>query len=147
MSAERIAASSRVRFDVTGLVPSSSWAALRGIQGSGARLTLPGVSGAGLLVVRSTDDPAGAYACRLLVRPYLPMGVDHLTLDARGRAGPAGRHELACDEPGGAERGQGSPARAVPGEHAVGVGPGPGAHRGRAGPRPGGPAAPVHGAR
>src|SRR5579871_6392558 len=100
---------------------SSSWPGLRGIQGSGLRLTLPGVSGAGLLVVRSTDDPAGAYACRLLVRPYLPMGVDHLTVDTRGREGPAGRHELARDEPGGAERGQGRPARAVSGEHAIGM--------------------------
>src|SRR5271169_1691848 len=127
--------------------PFVLWSALRGIQGGGVRLTLPGASGAGLLVVRSAHDRAGAYACRLLVRPYLPVGVDHFTLDARGTAGPAGHDELARDEPGRAERGQGRHARAVPGGHAVGVGPGPGPHRGRAGLRPGGPAAAVHRAR
>src|SRR5260370_33833372 len=100
--------------------------ALRGIHGSGVRLTLPGVSGADLLVVRSTHDRAGAYACRLLVRPYLPVGVDHFTLDPRGGEGPAGHNDLARDEPVGAERGQGRPARPVPGGHAVSAGPGPG---------------------
>ena len=28
--------------------------------------------------------------CRLLVRPDLPVGVDHVPMDARGREGPPG---------------------------------------------------------
>ena len=32
--------------------------------------------------MRSAHDPAGANACRLLVRPYLPVGVDHVLLIA-----------------------------------------------------------------
>ena len=59
---------------------------------------------------------------RLLVRPRLPLGVDDLTLDARGPEGAAGRRALARHEPGGAQRGQG-PARELPRAHGPVLGP------------------------
>ncbi len=72
---------------------------------------------------------------RLLVRAALPLGLDDLPLDAGGRAGAPGGHPLARDEPGGAERAQREPPRAVPGGAGQGVGPGPGADRRRRGAR------------
>lgn len=42
---------------------------------------------------------------RFLVRPRLPVGMDRVPLDARGRAGARGRRALARDEPVGAEQG------------------------------------------
>jgi hypothetical protein len=44
-------------------------------------LSLPGGETGGYPVVRSVDDPARAHPRRLLVRPYLPVGLDHLPLD------------------------------------------------------------------
>ena len=41
---------------------------------------------------------------RLLVRPTLSVGVDHVAMDAGGRAGPAGDGPVPRDEPGRAER-------------------------------------------
>jgi hypothetical protein len=74
MSAERVAASSRVRFEVTGR-PSL----LRISRGFAAVRTAHIRS-----QVNGTDPCSG----RLLVRPYLPVGVDHLTLNPRGAEGP-----------------------------------------------------------
>src|SRR5215468_3992284 len=112
MSAERVAASSRVRFEVTGR-PSL----LRNSRGFAAVKTAHAPS-----QVNRTDPCSG----RLLVRPYLPVGVDHLALDPRGAEGPPDHGDLARDEPVGAERGQGRPAGAVPRAAADRVGTGPG---------------------
>src|ERR1700742_2945123 len=100
MSAERVAASSRVRFEVTGepslLRNSRGFAAVKGARAP------------------SRVNRTGPCPSRLLVRPYLPVGVDHVPLDPRGTEGPPGLRDLARDEPFRAERGQGGPARTVP---------------------------------
>src|SRR4051794_5372161 len=77
----------------------------------------------------SRANRAGNGARRLLVRPYLPVGLDRLPLDARSTAGPAGRGDLACDEPVGAQRRQGRPVPAVPRPAGDRLGSGPGADR------------------
>ena len=51
---------------------------------------------------------------RLLVRPAVPVRLDHLALDARGRAGARRRGALARDEPGLPEQGP-RHLRGVPG--------------------------------
>src|ERR1051326_5165098 len=96
MSAERSAASSRVRFDAT--LNRPFWR-----------------NSPEMPAVETAHDPsranhAGTEARRLLVRPYLPVGLDRLPLDRRGAEGPPGHGYLARHEPVGAERGQGRPA-------------------------------------
>ena len=122
MSAERVAASSRVRFRSV---------SRRGRPFCGIRAVLPAWLKA--VTCPFTSNRAGPCPGRLLVRPDLPVGVDHFPLDPRGAEGPPGRRDLARDEPLGAERGQGGPAGAVPRAAADRLGAGPGADRRRAG--------------
>ena len=110
-----------------------------------------GLPGAGRSRRRERTDLAGVLASRgqqredrrLLVRPALPLGLDHLTLDARGRAGAAREHQVAhhvarLPEPEAARR-RGT-VRRVPREDEAGLGPGAhlrsgGERRGRRHPR------------
>ena len=68
MSAERVAASSRVRFEVTG------WLSLLRNSRGFAAVTAAHAP--------SRVNRAGPCPGRLLVRPYLPVGVDHVLLIA-----------------------------------------------------------------
>ena len=80
---------------------------------------------------------------RFLVRPAVPVVLDHVALDSRGREGARHRGALPRDEPRGAERGPG-PARGVPRDDEEGVGSGAGGDRRRAGQGRRDPRAAVH---
>ena len=69
---------------------------------------------------------------RLLVRPVVPLGLDHLALDARGGAGARHFDALARHVARHPQRGQAGPRREVQGAPGAGQGPCTGLHRGRA---------------
>ena len=81
---------------------------------------------------------------RHVVRPALPVGLDHLPLAAGGGEGPPAGRPIQRDEPVGPQRGPG-PARSEYRELMdQGLGPGPGLHRRRGDRRPAGAARPLH---
>src|SRR5438270_7216435 len=83
---------------------------------------------------------------RFLVRPDVPVGLDHVTLGARGGPHARPRRALACHEPGGAQRGA-RPTGRLPSAADGGLGPGAGADRRPAALRRRRGAAAVHGPR
>ena len=99
--------------------PRAGWGAGGREHRAGSRGTTPGMpcvpEGMGPLASSEakgrTHDRASCR--RLLVRPRLPLGMDDVALDARGREGAPRRRPVARHEPGGPQRGQG-PARGLP---------------------------------
>ena len=61
---------------------------------------------------------------RFLVRPAVPVVLDHLAVDPRGREGPRHRGELPRDEPGGAQREKEDLPDEYRERHEEGMGPG-----------------------
>src|SRR5216684_6960501 len=96
------------------------------------------------------NTPVSGLAAReraLLVRSALPVGVDHLALDAGGRAGPSGARRLAdhvavVPEPRPA-RGE-RPHRRLPGPDGPGLGAGAGLRSSRRAPWPRHPRPALH---
>ena len=110
-------------------------------QGAGRRVkpltgSSPVAAGSGMRPGRGAFDPGMTDQRRLLVRPALPVRVDHLALDPRGRAGARHQRHLARDEPGLPQPGQGHPA-GVPRAARDRLGPGAGLHGRRAEARQG----------
>ena len=71
----------------------------------------------------SIRDRASQGPRRLLVRPAVPVVLDHVAVDPRGREGPRHRGALPRDEPGGAQRGPRRPPARVQEMLAQGWGP------------------------
>src|ERR1700738_291496 len=97
------------------------------------------------LHTRGQSRNARKVCSRFLVRPAMPVVLDHLAVDPRSREGARYRGQLPRHDPGGAQREPGGPARAVPRRPQAGVEAGAGGHRRRAGQGPRDPGAAVRG--